>query len=64
MTDTSLFIALALEVVPERDLRVEEDHEATFVVFFDTQVPLLRQIRINDSLMSEFGCQTRISEKQ
>jgi len=35
LTDTAVFIALALGVVPERDLRVEEDHEATFVVFFE-----------------------------
>ena len=34
-TDTAVFIALALEVVPERDLRVEEDHESIFVVFFE-----------------------------
>jgi hypothetical protein len=32
LTATAVFIALALEVVPERDLRVEEDHEATFVL--------------------------------
>jgi hypothetical protein len=33
LTDTAVFIALALEVVPERDLRVEEDHQANF--FFE-----------------------------
>jgi len=35
LTDTAVFIALAFKVVPERDLRVEEDDEATFVVFLE-----------------------------
>jgi hypothetical protein len=35
LTDTAVFVALALKVVPERDLRVEEDHDATFVVFLE-----------------------------
>ncbi len=35
LTDITVFISLALEVVPERDLRVEEDHESIFVVFFE-----------------------------
>ena len=35
LTDTAVLIALALEVVPERDLRVDEDKEATFLLFFE-----------------------------
>ena len=35
LTDTAVLIALALEVVPERDLRVDEDEEATFLLFFE-----------------------------
>ena len=35
LTDTTVLIALALEVVPERDLRVDEDEEATFLLFFE-----------------------------
>ena len=34
-TDTAVFIALAFEVVPERDLRVDEEQEATFLVFLE-----------------------------
>ena len=34
-TDTAVLIALALTVVPERDLRVDEDKEASFSVFFE-----------------------------
>ena len=35
LTDTAVLIALALEVVPARDLRVDEDEEATFLVFLE-----------------------------
>jgi hypothetical protein len=35
LTDTAVLIALALEVVPARDLRVDEDEEATFWVFLE-----------------------------
>ncbi len=35
LTDTAVFIALALKVVPERDLRVDEEQEDTFLVFFE-----------------------------
>ena len=34
-SDTAVLIALALAVVPERDLRVDEDKEASFSVFFE-----------------------------
>jgi hypothetical protein len=35
LTDTAVCIALAFEVVPERDLRVHEEQEATFLLFFE-----------------------------
>jgi hypothetical protein len=34
-TETAVFIALALKVVPERDLRVDEEQEDTFLIFFE-----------------------------
>jgi hypothetical protein len=34
-TETAVFIALDLKVVPERDLRVDEEQEATFSVFLE-----------------------------
>jgi hypothetical protein len=35
LTDTAVLIALAFEIVPARDLRVDEDEEATFFVFLE-----------------------------